>query len=56
VINLIETLFGMAAGGFGIALFMLWRNRKEWALRGALIGGIALALAIGLELYVRFAA
>jgi hypothetical protein len=56
VINLIETLFGLAAVSAVAALIVRWRGRRPVARRLATFGGTCLLLAVVLELYVRYLA
>lgn len=51
--NLIETLFGVAAGCFLVGLISAYRGRRLVARRFTLTAVAALLVAAALELYLR---
>jgi hypothetical protein len=53
MVTFVEVLFGLAALTFVAALVLAFRGRRILARRYALVGGIAAAIAIFLEWYLR---
>jgi high-affinity Fe2+/Pb2+ permease len=54
MINVIETLFGVAIAAALGALFLRWRGRPGAARRLAVLAGISFVVAAALEVYVRY--
>ena len=54
MINFIETLFGVAIVAVVGALVLQWRGRRPGARRLGIVAGLAFALAVPLEVYVRY--
>ena len=54
MVNFVETLFGLAAAGFVVAIVLLLMGRKPRARRVALAALVVGVLAVLGELYLQF--